>query len=119
VPRYHTRARQPSHWAAGVDIELRDCHGLPARRSDTISNESDDRALGHRPNKSQPAAGRRDRRVSVTPLYCGRTGISASSAKADIGPARHDGNGGGVAARRRPRTDRCRTSAVAGRRRAG
>jgi hypothetical protein len=125
VPRYHTRARQPSHWAAGVDIELRDCHGLPARRSDIISNESDERALGHRPNKSQPAAGGGIVRVSVTPLYCeADRNISASSAKADIGPARHDDK-----QRRRcscptsttRRTDRCRrpAPAVAGRRRAG
>jgi hypothetical protein len=67
VPRYHTRARQPSHWAADVDIELRHCHGLPARRSDTISNESEERALGHRPNKSQPRQGGGIVRVSLTP----------------------------------------------------
>jgi hypothetical protein len=77
VARYHTRARQPLHSAAAVEIELRHWHGLPARCSDTIRNESE-RALGHRPNKSRPVAARRDRtRVAHIPSIVRRTGTSA------------------------------------------
>jgi len=72
VARYHMNAGQPSHEAAAVEIELRHWHGLPARCRNTISNESDERALGHRPSKS----GRSQRggivRVSLTsPLLRG------------------------------------------------
>jgi hypothetical protein len=92
VARYHTRARQPSHWAAAVEIELRHWHGLPVGCSDTIRHRSDERALGHPPNKSRPVTGRGGGvvRVSLTPPYCeADRNFSASSANANIGPARH------------------------------
>jgi hypothetical protein len=90
VARYHTRARQPSHWAAAVEIERRHWHGLPVGCSDTIRNRSDERALGHRPNKSRPVTGRRDRtRVAHTPYCEADRNFSASSANANIGATRH------------------------------
>jgi hypothetical protein len=87
VARYHSRAWRPSHSAPAVEIELRHWHGLPATCSHTIRNESDERALGHQPNKSQPVAGQRDRtRVAHIPYCEPDRNFSASSANANIGP---------------------------------
>jgi hypothetical protein len=101
VARYHMNAGQPSHWPAALEIELRHWHGLPARCSDTIGNESDERALGHRPNKSRPVTGRRDlTRVAHTPTTRRTRNFSASLATATIGAAPHGdkrpNNGGGM-----------------------
>jgi hypothetical protein len=90
VARYHTRARQPSHWAAAVEIRLRHRHGLPARCSDTIRNPSGERALGQRPNKSRPGTEPQDRtRVAHIPYCEADRNFSASSTNANIGPAPH------------------------------
>ena len=101
MARYHMNAGQPSHWAAAVEIELRHWHGLPARCSDTIGNESDERDLGYRPNESRRVKGRRDlTRVAHTPYYEADRNFSASSANATIGAAPHGdkrpNNGGGM-----------------------
>lgn len=89
MARYHTRARQLLLWPAAVEIELRHWHGVPARCSDTIRNESE-QALGHRPNKSRPVVARRDRtRVAHIPSSARRTGTSARlRLNANIRPAR-------------------------------
>jgi hypothetical protein len=90
VARYHTRARQPSHWAAAVKIELRHWHGLPARWSDTIRNEGDEHGLRHRPHNSRPVTERRDRtRVAHIPSCEADRTFSASSTNANnrAGPA--------------------------------
>jgi hypothetical protein len=112
VARYHTRARQPSHSATAAEIRLRHRHGLPARCRDTSRNESDERALGHRPNKSRPGTEPRGRtRVAHIPYCEADRNFSASSTNANIGATRHtDKRGGGAVAD----TDHATRTALAG-----